>query len=338
MRNNNDKSKSGETRENIVQTKAFRHVDLLLGVLTEDAIAALRTMPDNCFNVVITSPPYFWVRDYRVEGQIGHEDTVEEYISRLADVFDEVKRVLHEEGVFYLNIGDTYYSGNGQPHGSDPRSASRNFMRTKMRAVDKSGWSIPKKSQIGIPWQLAFELQRRGWTLRSDIIWRRHNAFSEPSVRDRPKREHEHLFLFAKSRFYSYDLAALDGAGDVWEIPIERAKIMDHNAPFPTKLVEKCIATGSPPGGRVLDPFVGSGTTMLTSLGMGRHCVGIDLKDEYTKQLSETLTETGAFETKWEAMQQLLEAPCCELESWRGHLRNMRKPGRKPFTKKTETE
>jgi len=181
MRNNNDKSKSGETRENIVQTKAFRHVDLLLGVLTEDAIAALRTMPDNCFNVVITSPPYFWVRDYRVEGQIGHEDTVEEYISRLADVFDEVKRVLHEEGVFYLNIGDTYYSGNGQPHGSDPRSASRNFMRTKMRAVDKSGWSIPKKSQIGIPWQLAFELQRNGRHLEQT------KAFRSAPDDDRPR-------------------------------------------------------------------------------------------------------------------------------------------------------
>ena len=142
---------------------------------------------------------------------------------------------MHPEGVFYLNIGDTYYSGNGQPHGHDPRSPSRDFMRKKMRAVDRSGWDIPKKSLIGVPWHLAFEMQKRGWTLRSDIIWNRINAFAEPTARDRPFRQHEHIFLFAKTRFYSYDRSQLPEQ-DVWNIPIERNTIIEHNAAFPSEL------------------------------------------------------------------------------------------------------
>lgn len=214
-------------------------------------------------------------------------------------MFDQVRRVLHPEGVFFLNIGDTFYSGNGQPHGKDPRCASRNFMRVKTRPVDKSGWDIPKKSLIGIPWKVAFELQKRDWTLRSNIIWRRSNAFSEPSARDRPKREYEHLFMFTKSRFYSFDSAALEGAGDVWDFPIERSRIINHNAPFPTKLVQRCIATSSPPGGRVLDPFVGSGTTLMVALDMGRHCIGIDLQPEYTSQVESALRHRGCTRSSW---------------------------------------
>ena len=167
-------------------------------LLRGDAAATLQALPSDTFNVVITSPPYYWVRDYQVDSQIGHEDSVEEYVSRLVAVFDQVRRVLHPEGVFYLNIADTYYSGNGQPHGRDPRSPSRNFMRKKLRAVDRSGWSIPKKSLIGIPWKVAFALQEKGWTLRSDIIWNCCNAFTEPTAVDRPHRQYEHVFFFQK--------------------------------------------------------------------------------------------------------------------------------------------
>jgi len=104
-----------------IDQRAFVLGNRYLGLITGDAIQALKQLPSNCFNVAITSPPYFWVRDYGVKAQIGHEETVEEFVKKLADVFDEVRRVLNPEGVFYLNIGDTYYSGNGQPHGSDPR-------------------------------------------------------------------------------------------------------------------------------------------------------------------------------------------------------------------------
>jgi site-specific DNA-methyltransferase (adenine-specific) len=313
---------------NALKKQAFRLNDLHLGLLSGDVISALKVLPSDCFNVVITSPPYFWVRDYGVEGQIGHEESVDAFINKLADVFDEVKRVLHPNGVFYLNIGDTYYSGNGQPHGEDPRSKSRNFMRKKMRAVDQSGWAIPKKSLIGIPWKIAFEMQRRDWTLRSDIIWTRTNAFSEPSARDRPWRQHEHVFLFSKNRFYSYDRNALNGSGDVWHIPIERAKInKEHNAPFPVKLVEKCVATGSPPDGWVLDPFVGSGTTLITALQMGRNCVGVDIKSDYINELGNKIINLGSEKESWSLLNNELIKPCTALESWGGHLTNMRKPG-----------
>lgn len=311
-----------------VQLDAFSYDRHHLGLITGDAIPALRCLPNDCINVIVTSPPYFWVRDYGVENQIGHEDTVRQYITRLADVFDEVLRVLHPNGVCYVNIGDTYYSGNGQPHGRDPRSPSRNFMRQKLRPVDRSGWDIPKKSLIGIPWQLAFEMQKRNWALRSDIIWARSNAFSEPSARDRPWRQHEHLFLFAKNRFYSYDRSALGGDEDVWNISIERSKFnKEHNAPFPTKLVERCIATGAPPGGRVLDPFAGSGTTVITAMHMGRSCIGVDIKADYVREIERVICEIGATPEPWEETLSFLERPCVELNNWQGHLSNLRKPG-----------
>jgi len=317
-----------------IDQRAFVLGNRHLGLITGDAIQALKQLPSNCFNVAITSPPYFWVRDYGVKAQIGHEETVEEFVKKLADVFDEVRRVLNPEGVFYLNIGDTYYSGNGQPHGSDPRCKSRNFMRIKMRPVDRPGWGIPKKTLLGIPWKLAFEMQNRGWALRSDIIWNRKNAFSEPTARDRPWRKYEHVFLFSKSRFYSYDRSALQGSEDIWEIPIERAKInKDHNAPFPRKLVERCIATGCPPGGKVLDPFLGSGTTMMTAILMERSCVGIDLKPSYTSEVVKVVERLGGEPAEWAALSHYLKAPNPEMEKWTGCLRNMRKPGSKPFTK-----
>lgn len=297
-------------------------------IVFADALEGLRALPDDVFNVVVTSPPYYWARDYGFDDQIGHEDSVEEYVDALGDVFDEVKRVLHPEGVFYLNIGDTYYSGNGQPHGKDPRSPSRNFMRKKMRAVDRSGWDIPKKSLIGVPWRVALELQQRGWTLRSDIIWNRGNAFTEPTARDRPHRQHEHVFLFSKSRFYSYDRSALEEQ-DVWNIPIERSTRIDHNAAFPSELVRRCILTGSPEGGCVLDPFVGSGTTLDVALDLGRHSVGIDFQSQYVQEVVEHLVETGCTDAEWTDFLEVLRTEPSGWKEWAGNKRNFRKPGSK---------
>jgi DNA modification methylase len=297
-----------------------------VGVINDDALGGLKTLPSDTFNVTVTSPPYYWARDYDIEGQLGHEDTVEEYISGLVEIFDEVKRVLHPEGVFYLNIGDTYYSGNGQPHGSDPRSPSRNFMRKKMRAVDRSGWDIPKKSLIGIPWKVALAMQERGWTLRSDIIWNRCNAFTEPTARDRPFRQYEHVFLFSKTRFYSYDRSQLPEE-DVWNIAIERSKRIEHNAAFPAELVRRCILTGSPEGGYVLDPFLGSGTTLNVALEQGRHGVGIDLSKKYTDEFIAHLKKVGCHEIEWQSLIETLAQEPQAWKSWAGNLKNFRKPG-----------
>lgn len=296
------------------------------GILTGDAQDQLKTLPSNCFHAAMTSPPYFWARDYGVDGQIGHENTVDDFVNKLADVFDEVKRVLHPDGVFYLNIGDTYYSGNGQPKGADPRSGSRNFMRQKLRAVDQSGWDIPKKSLIGVPWKVAFEMQNRGWTLRSTIIWNRLNAFSEPSALDRPYRQYENVFLFSKSRFYSYDRKSLkDGEEDVWNIPIERAKRLNHNAPFPSELARRFILTGSPKGGHVLDPFLGSGTTLDVARELGRNAVGIDLNSQYTQGVTQYFIQHGAHFSEWNTLTEILKTESPYYNDWPGNKVNFKK-------------
>ena len=229
----------------------------------------------------VTSPPYYWARDYDVEGQLGHEDHPDLFVAAIGDVFDEVARVLSPRGTLWLNLGDTYYSGNGQPRGEDPRSPSRNFMRQKRRAVDMPGMGLPKKSLIGIPWRVALELQRRGWTLRSDIIWNRANAFAEPSAKDRPHRQHEHVFLFSRERWYDFDRDGLGGEEDIWTIPAERGN--DHNAAFPEELARRCVLSGSDEGHLVLDPFCGSATVGVVAIESDRGFIGIELNPKHAE-------------------------------------------------------
>lgn len=297
------------------------------GLLHGDSATCLRSLPSDVFNVAVTSPPYYWVRDYGYDGQLGHEDSVEQYIDKLMEVFDEVKRTLHPEGMFFLNIGDTYYSGNGQPHGSDPKCSSRNFLRTKVRPVDKSGWDIPKKSMIGIPWKVAFAMQSRGWTLRSSIIWNRCNAFVEPTARDRPHRQYEFVFMFTKSRFYSFDRSMLVEE-DVWNIPIERSRRANHNAAFPSELVRRCIEVGSPVGGHILDPFVGSGTSIFTAMAHDRNVVGVDMSPDYVDYIQSSLEADGHKPVTWDYLQERLKQPSTMWNSWAGNRLNFRKPGR----------
>lgn len=297
------------------------------GLIEGDAASSLRMLPSDCFNVAITSPPYFWVRDYGYDGQLGHEGSVDAYIDALMEVFDEVHRTLNSEGVFFLNIGDTYYSGNGQPHGSDPKCSSRNFLRTKMRPVDQSGWNIPKKSMIGVPWKVAFAMQERGWTLRSTIIWNRCNAFVEPTARDRPHRQYEFVFMFSKSRFYSFDRSKLVEE-DVWNIPIERSRRAGHNASFPAELVRRCIEVGSPPGGNVLDPFVGSGTSIFTALEHHRNVVGVDMGRDYIDYIEGQLEADGHEDIGWDALLKRIKGPIAGWDNWAGNRQNFRKPGR----------
>lgn len=313
-------SESADTRYSfLTSSQSF------IGLIQGDSATSLRQLPNDTFNVAVTSPPYYWVRDYGYDGQLGHEDSVQLYVDNLMTVFDEVKRTLHPEGVFFLNIGDTYYSGNGQPHGSDPKCSSRNFLRTKLRSVDLSGWDIPKKSLIGIPWKVAFAMQERGWTLRSSIIWNRCNAFVEPTARDRPHRQYEFVFMFSKSRFYSFDRSKLVEE-DVWNIPIERNRHSKHNAAFPTELVRRCIEVGSPVGGHVLDPFVGSGTTIFTALSQDRNVVGIDMKSDYIDYIRSVLETDGQEDASWHSLLKQLKRPSSTWLGWEGNKENLRKP------------
>ena len=247
-------------------------------ILHGDALATLRALPDVCIQACVTSPPYFWQRDYEVDGQIGHEATIGDYVKALVTVFAEVKRVLRPDGVLYLNLGDGYYSGKGKPCGSDERAKARNFSRRTLRATDRSGWLIPQKSLILAPWMVAGALQTHGWTLRSDIIWYRPNAQPEAAI-DRPHRRYEHLFLFARSRRYYFDRAQLGGDEDVWAINAEAGD--EHPAAFPEPLAERCILTASRPGDTVLDPFFGSGTVGVAAVRHGRRYVGIELNEAY---------------------------------------------------------
>lgn len=171
-------------------------------IICADALETLKKFPDESINCSITSPPYYGLRDYHNEGQIGRETTVEEYLDRLKQVFHEVKRVLKKDGTCFIVIGDSY-AGTG-PKGKyiDPKYPNgRNVQNTSI-TQNISGYK--SKDLMGIPWRLALLLREDGWYLRSDIIWHKENAMPE-SCKDRPTRSYEHIFLLSKSPKYYYD-------------------------------------------------------------------------------------------------------------------------------------
>ena len=240
---------------------------------------------------VVTSPPYYWQRDYGCAGQLGLEATPAEYVAAMVGVFALVRELLANDGVLWLNLGDSYYSGNGQPTGSDPRSPSRNWIRTALRPLDAPGLGWPKKSLLGIPWMVAHALQADGWTLRSDVVWCRESAFPEPSVTDRPHRKHEYVFLLSKARRYYFDRDALPEES-VWHIPHKRGA-KGHSAAFPCELARRCIESGSRPGDTVLDPFFGSGTTGEVAGNLGRNWIGCEINEQYAPLQRERTAQGG---------------------------------------------
>jgi DNA modification methylase len=257
-----------------------------------DALKILQKLPSHSVNCVVTSPPYYSQRDYGVEGQYGMEPTIDEFVQNLRSTFAEVRRVLMPDGVVFLNLGDTYYSAKGRPHGKDLKHRSRRL--PGLRAVDGPGLGLPRKSLIGIPWRVALALQDDGWTLRSDIIWARNSFMPEPTAKDRPWRTHEHVFLFSQQPRYYFDRSLLEeGEEDVWYIEPDRnaASRGVHYAPFPSELVSRCIRLGCPEGGVVLDPFVGGGTTIYESLNMGRGAIGIELSQEFCALIRQQMAE-----------------------------------------------
>lgn len=258
-------------------------------IINADVIGGLRQLDDGSVNCIVTSPPYYWQRDYEVEGQIGHEDTIEGFVSALADVFHEAQRVLADDGVLFLNLGDTYYNAKGRPHGRDKKHHGRQLARRVLRAVDGPGLGLPRKSLIGIPWRVALALQADGWTLRSNIIWQKPAPQPEPSAKDRPWKTYEHVFLFSKKPRYWFDREGLEGDEDIWHIAARPDNPGSHFAPYPIELVDRCLACGCPPGGTVLDPFVGSGTTVLAALHRNLPAIGIDLKAEYCDFIAERI-------------------------------------------------
>lgn len=255
-----------------------------LVVLPGDTREVIRQLPDNSFQCVVTSPPYWGVRDYGVEGQIGAEKDLQEYIQTLAGVFREVRRVLKPDGTFWLNIGNTYTSGGRKWRQEDEKNKGRAM---SYRPPTPPG--LKKKDLIGVAWLLAMECQRDGWYLRNDIIWYKPNCQPE-SVKDRFTIAHEYLFMFSKSEHYFFNQDAIkertkDGNGlknrrTVWSINTEPCPAA-HFAVFPRALVRPCLLAGSRNDDVVLDPFYGAGTVGIVAIELGRRCVGIELKGDY---------------------------------------------------------
>jgi DNA modification methylase len=252
-----------------------RNSALILG----DAEAVLAQMPGGVFQTCVTSPPYWSLRDYNIPGQIGLEDSVFAYIEHLARVFAQVRRVLKDDGTLWLNIGDSYTSGGRTWRASDKKNPVR-----AMNVRPPTPEGLKPKDLIGVPWLLAFALQREGWYLRADIVWNKPNCQPE-SVKDRPTRSHEYVFLLSKSEHYLYDHMAVRGPNErnirtVWDIHT-RPYAEAHFATFPPALVEPCVKIGSRPEDLVLDPFIGSGTTGEVALKLDRRFVGIELNPAY---------------------------------------------------------
>ena len=246
-----------------------------------DSEKALASIPDGSFQTCVTSPPYWSLRDYQIAGQIGLEQSVSEYIEHLVKVFAEVKRTLRDDGTLWLNIGDSYTSGGRTWRAKDKKNPVR-AMQVRPPTPD----GLKPKDLIGVPWHLAFALQKQGWYLRADIIWNKPNCQPE-SVKDRPTRSHEYVFLFSKSEHYHYDAKAKRGPNGrnlrtVWDIKT-KAYPGAHFATFPGSLVEPCLSVSTNPGNLILDPFIGSGTTGLVALKMKRRFVGIELNPAYLK-------------------------------------------------------
>ncbi|MGI8551925.1 MAG: DNA-methyltransferase [Dehalococcoidia bacterium] len=278
-----------QIRESLAEIRTDGRLgDLKWTLIQGDCREALPTLEKESVHSVITSPPYFWQRDYGTAGQIGLEASIDGYVGNLVTVFRGVWSALRNDGTVFLNLGDTYYSAKGLPHGDDSKHRARRF---GLRAVDATGLGLPRKSLIGIPWRVALALSNDGWTLRSSIIWVRKSSMPEPTAKDRPWRKHENLFLFSKSPRYHFSRAGLQNEEDVWNIEPDRNSIARgiHYAPFPRSLVERCISTGCPERGVVLDPFVGGGTTMTVALSMKRSAVGIEISPAFCKVILDHL-------------------------------------------------
>jgi site-specific DNA-methyltransferase (cytosine-N4-specific) len=268
-------------------TLPFRYYgENTLSIILGDVRKELRSIPDCSVQSCITSPPYWGTRDYGVADQIGAENDLDDYINNLRKVFSEIQRLIRDDGTLWLNIGDTYTSGDRGWRAPDRKNPSRTM---GYRPPTPQG--LKPKDLVGVPWRVAFALQQDGWYLRSDIIWNKPNSQPE-SVKDRPTRSHEYVFLFSKSEHYYYDYEAVQepcnggyafrNRRTVWSINTE-SKHPPHLAVFPPELVRICLLAGTQESDLVIDPFMGSGTVGVVCKENKRKFIGIEIKPEYAE-------------------------------------------------------
>ena len=287
-------------------------------ILFGDCRETLKQFPRGSAQMCVTSPPYYGLRDYGGEdNQIGMEQSPEDYVNEMVQVFREVRDVLADDGVLWLNIGDSYY--NYRSDGNYPKQSVSKTRQDLPKSTPVRGnklKGLKQKDLIGIPWMLAFALRADGWYLRQDIIWHKPNPMPE-SVKDRCTKSHEYIFLLSKNQNYYYDNEAIKepvkqdwgtrdrtkgkyhnpGTGlqphsgltksyerknkrDVWTVNKKPYKGA-HFATYPEELIEPCILAGSRPGDTVLDPFMGSGTTAYVARKHDRHYIGCELHEDY---------------------------------------------------------
>lgn len=292
-------------------------------IITGNCIDVLEDMDDESVDCVVTSPPYYGLRDYGVDEQVGLEETPQAYINKLVDIFGECRRILKDDGTLWLNIGDSYCGTGDKGRYKDPKYADGRNGQSVARNRNVIG--CKQKDLIGIPWMLAFALRDSGWYLRQDIIWHKPNPMPE-SVKDRCTKSHEYIFLMSKKPHYYFDYQAIqeeaqqstydrlsqnidqqqmherraDGEPDaiyivrnkrdVWSVTTKGFKEA-HFAVFPEDLIEPCILAGCPKGGTVLDPFCGSGTTGVVSVRNERNFIGIELNPEYAEMSERRITK-----------------------------------------------
>ena len=296
-------------------------------ILFGDCKETLSAFLPKTARMCVTSPPYYGLRNYGDEDkQIGQENTPEEYIQNLVEVFRGVRDVLTDDGTLWVNIGDSYYNYRpGKAYVKQTVSKTNQDLPEYSPKRSNRLDGLKEKDLIGIPWMLAFALRADGWYLRQDIIWHKPNPMPE-SVRDRCTKSHEYIFLLSKNRKYYYDNEAIkepakdwgtrdrskgkyhnEGTGlqphsgleksyptknkrSVWSITNKPYR-GSHFAVFPPDLIEPCIKAGSQEGDCILDPFMGSGTTAMVAKSLGRDYIGCELHEDYGNLIEKRIRE-----------------------------------------------
>ncbi len=302
-------------------------------IINGTVIEEMQKMDQESVDCIITSPPYWQLRDYGYPEQWGLEPTYQEYLEHLWQFMDECKRVLKKTGTVWVNLGDTYSANNKESGIGEKNGLDTNYGKMQRRNTAKS--KEPNKCILLIPHRFAIGCIDRGWIMRNDIIWAKRNGMPE-SVTDRFSKKHEYFFFMAKNQKYYFDLDGIrdkhsdtttkryeygwngdKGRGDTpggymnnmdaknrileqgknpgsvsdfWDVTTKGSS-EKHYASFNFKLIEKCIVAGCPEGGTVLDPFCGTGTTLVRALQLNRKVVGIDASEEYCKIAEKNLSK-----------------------------------------------
>lgn len=283
-------------KNNEIKYKNFFNTEMQfdgIQILTGDCREILVDIPSESVQCCITSPPYWGLRDYGHELQIGAESTPEKYVKHLVEIFREVSRVLRKDGTLWLNIGDGY-ARNGGTGNCGPNAIVGNTKKLiqKRNCKVPKCWGLKDRDLMGLPWRVAFALQEDGWILRSKITWLKKAPMPE-SVKNRPSNATEEIFLMTKTSSYYYDYKGVresSGANlrNCWRLGPD-ASSKGHPAAFPRELARRCILLGSQSGDVILDPFGGSGTTGLVARELGRKAILIEINSKYSKISKERL-------------------------------------------------